>query len=239
MKQWKALLIDDELIARTELKRLLEKYEQINIIGEAGSVDESVDVINNTKPDLLFLDIDLGTLSGFDLLEKVECNFQIIFVTAFDEYAIRAFEVNALDYLLKPVNPLRLKDSIARLGNPHAETKQLFLKPFDKLLIKSMKASWFITVSSIESIEANGDYTIVRSASGKKGIVHQTIAKWVSRLPSEMFIQVHRSFIVNTDHIESLNRRDNGLIEIITKHNKKTIPVSRNFSRKFLSRYKI
>ncbi|MEE4178782.1 MAG: LytTR family transcriptional regulator DNA-binding domain-containing protein [Bacteroides sp.] len=238
MKQWKALIVDDEPLARLELMRLLEDYEQISIIGQSGTVPEAQRQIESLSPDLIFLDIDLGPKSGFDLLSLVENNFQTIFVTAFDAYALRAFEVNALDYLLKPINPARLEESVARLGNPFVGKAPVFLKPFDKILVNVGRTTRFIGVGSIEFIEANGDYTNIYTQEGMMGTLHHTIRKWMERLPSAMFCQVHRSFIVNINGIERIQPKENGIKELITKNNKVKIPVSRKYS-KCLSHWKI
>lgn len=231
MKQWRALIVDDEPFARLELNRLLENYHQILIVGEAGSVSEAQNQIDCLRPDLVFLDIDLGPQTGFDLLELVENNFQTIFVTAYNEFALRAFEVNALDYLLKPINPLRLSDSIDRLGNPYKNVSSTYLKPFDKILVNCGKATRFISVSSIEYIEANGDYTTIYTIEGIKGTLHHTIKKWVDRLPSSVFCQVHRSYIVNINSIDLINTSNNGIKVLTIKRTKINIPVSRRFSK--------
>ena len=159
MKIWNTIIVDDEPYIRQELRTMLSEYDFIKILGESGDVKDAKELINSLKPELVFLDIDLGAYTGFDLLEQVETNFQTIFVTAYNEFAIRAFEVNALDYLLKPVNPDRLKETIKRLGNPYKEEKKVLLEPFDKILINQHSKSRFITVDSISYIEARGDYS--------------------------------------------------------------------------------
>src|SRR5688500_1583009 len=116
MKIWKALIVDDERLARKKLRSMLADFSNIEIAGEADSVSEAIKTIEKTNPEIIFLDIQMPKQNGFDLLEQIETNAKIIFVTAYDEYAIRAFEINALDYLLKPVNPKRLKQTIERLS---------------------------------------------------------------------------------------------------------------------------
>jgi len=239
MKKWTSIIVDDEPLARLELKRLLKVYDQISIIGESDSVHSAKEIIVEQKPDLVFLDIDLGTKSGFDLLEIIPVNFRVIFVTAFDEFAIRAFKVNALDYLLKPVHPERLKETISRLGNPFVEDVNFLLEPFDKILVTLLKCSRFVTVSSIIYIEAKGDYTQLVTIDGHTGIVHHSIKKWLSRLPSNMFSQVHRSFIVNIDHIKELKKKNKDSFDIYFERTAKKIPVSRNFSKEIKSRFEL
>ena len=239
MKIWRAIIVDDEPLARLELKRLLGSYNQILIIDEASSVPSAKKSIELHQPDLLFLDINLGTQSGFDLLEIIEHNFQTIFVTAYDKYAIRAFENNALDYLLKPVHPERLKESISRLGNPFKNEIKFNLEPYDKLLVSNHAYSKFISVSSIMYIEAKGDYTCINVIDEYKGIVHQTIKKWTERLPENMFIQVHRSFIVNINLVQQIKKNKTGNFEIILNHSNTIIPISRNHLKKIKSKFRI
>lgn len=239
MKTWRTIIIDDEPFARIEMQRLLKDYEFIKIIAEADSVANAKKLIQEMSPDLLFLDIDLGKQLGFDLLESVPNNFVTIFVTAYNEYAIRAFEVNALDYLLKPISPERLKEALKRLGNPFKEEKSFHLKPFDKILLNQHNCSKFITVDSISYIEAKGDYSRICTSQMITGVIHHTIKKWVERLPVGIFYQVHRSFIVNIDHIEELVYKKNNLFDIKLKHLPGTIPVSKQFSKIIRERYRI
>jgi len=239
MKIWRAIIVDDEPLARFEIKRLLSSYNQVSVIGEADSVPSARKVIESLLPDLVFLDIDLGTQSGFDLLEVVEHNFHTIFVTAYDKYAIRAFEINALDYLLKPVHPDRINESVKRLGNPFKNKLHFKLKPYDKILINNLNRSKFITISSINYIEAKGDYTKICIADGFTGLVHQTITKWMERLPPDLFIQVHRSYIINISHIQEIEKKQTGNYNVKLKHTKIFIPVSRNHLKKIKSRYRI
>ena len=124
MTNLKAIIVDDERLARVNLKKLLEPHPEIEIVGEAGSCQGAVDMINMFNPQLIFLDIQLSGETGFDLLEMIDSSIKIIFVTAYDEYAIRAFEVNAIDYLLKPINPERLKVINRQNNNQGKGTKK-------------------------------------------------------------------------------------------------------------------
>lgn len=232
-------MIDDEPLARMELRRLLGEYEFINIIGESGNINDAKIAIDTLNPDLVFLDIDLGKNTGFDLLEKVALTFQTIFVTAYNEFAIRAFEVNALDYLLKPVHPDRLEESLKRLGSPFKEEKKVLLKPFDKILINRNTSSHFITIDSISYIEAKGDYTKVCTQKNLSGVLHQTIKKWNEKLPNDIFYQVHRSFIVNLNHIEELVNKENNRYDIRLKYLTKLVPVSKSYSKFLRDRFAI
>lgn len=239
MKIWKAILVDDEPLARIELRRLLEDYRQIAIVGEAESVPSARQQIEALKPDLLFLDINLGSQSGFDLLETTDACFQTIFVTAYDKFAIRAFEINALDYLLKPVHPERLKKAILRLGSPFKEEPDIPLKASDKILISSPKRSRFISVNSINYIEANGDYTNICTTDRFRGVAHLTLKKWLERLPESVFIQIHRSYIVNLNRIAEIVKRPPGHLRVIMANQEEELPISRNHQKQIKARYKI
>jgi len=239
MKIWKALIVDDEALARLELRRMLQEHPQIDVLGEADSVPDALDAIQKLLPDILFLDIDLGAQTGFDLLEKVARNFRIVFVTAYDEYAIRAFKVNALDYLLKPIHPDRLRESVNRLGNPFHHETGFRLEPFDKILVSHQRYSRLVTVSSISYIEACGDYTSIFTRDGFRGSLHHTIKKWMERLPEKLFIQCHRSYIVNTERIRSLAKKDRERFEIDMDQPEITIPVSKGYSRKIVEKYRL
>lgn len=239
MKVWNTIVVDDEPYARLDIIKMLKEHSFINIIGEADSLSSAKKVIKERKPDLVFLDIDLGANTGFDLLEYFEPKFHVIFVTAYDEFAIRAFEVNALDYLLKPVHPERLKESLKRLGSPYKEEKHIQLKPYDKILLNQHTSSRFITVESISYIEACGDYTRVFTSQNISGIMHQTIKKWIERLPEISFIQVHRSYIVNLNHIEKLSKEENNRYSIKLRNIEKGIPVSKSYSKKLRDKYAI
>lgn len=238
MKIWKALIVDDEPLARLELRRMLQEHSHIDVGGEADSVPAAMDAIIKLSPDILFLDIDLGDQTGFDLLEKVARNFRIIFVTAYDEFAIRAFQVNALDYLLKPIHPERLKEALNRLGNPYRSETGFRLEPFDKILVSHQSYSRLISVSSISYIEACGDYSCIYTRDGFRGSLHHTIKRWMERLPEKMFIQCHRSHIVNTDRIKRLDKKGRERFEILLDQPEATLPVSKGFSRKIVESYR-
>ena len=148
----RTLIIDDERLARKELTSLLEEYSEIEIVGEAANADEATELINSLNPDLLFLDILMPGKTGFELLESLDNVPQVIFTTAYDEFALKAFEVNALDYLLKPIQPERLKEGIAKLPEVKnekeaVESTQLTLN--DQVFVKDGDKCWFVSLSNI------------------------------------------------------------------------------------------
>ncbi|MDQ3393353.1 MAG: response regulator transcription factor, partial [Bacteroidota bacterium] len=160
-----ALIIDDERLARKELISLLAEYDEIEIIGEAVNVDDAYEKINQLKPDLIFLDIQMPGKTGFDLLVMLETVPKVIFTTAYDEYALKAFEVNALDYLLKPIHLDRLKDCIKKIGKEEktAEPDPVLsrskkLGSNDQVFVKDGDKCWFVRLSEIRLFESEGNY---------------------------------------------------------------------------------
>jgi two-component system LytT family response regulator len=171
-KHFNALIVDDERLARKDLISLLGPYGQVSVIGEADSVPSAVKAIQKLNPDVIFLDIQMPGDSGFDLLEKTDIEAHIIFVTAYDEHAIRAFEVNALDYLLKPVNPDRLAKALEKLELQEQEAPARIrkLNYDDRLFLLLGKHYKFLKVKTILNIMAAGDYSEVLTSDGNKSL---------------------------------------------------------------------
>lgn len=238
MKIWKAIIVDDEFLARVELRNQLEDFQQVEVVGEAADIESAYELISSLNPDLLFLDIDLGTTSGFDLLERIDTGFKVIFVTAHNEFAIRAFEVNALDYLLKPVWPDRLGNCLRKLGDPYSGKLPEKLDFHDQILVKVRSGSRFVKVSEITCIEACSDYTKIYSSRKFSGLVHHTLKRWLERLPSSGFIRVHKSFILNTAFVLSINESSDKGTSAKMLYPEKDIPVSRRFGSKLKLSFK-
>ena len=184
-----ALIVDDERLARKELISMLGEFTQIKVIGEADGFDQAKDQIIKNEPEVVFLDIQMPGKSGFDLLNEVDVKAKIVFVTAFDEYAIRAFDINAIDYLLKPVSPERLTQSIERLFDKSKPIKILSrqLNYFDRLFIEVGNRIRFLKINEIVCIHAEGDYTNVKLSNGNKGLVTKPMKEWDLRLPEKYF----------------------------------------------------
>ncbi|MEY4728372.1 MAG: hypothetical protein RLZZ390_896, partial [Bacteroidota bacterium] len=162
-----AIVIDDERLARNELKKLLSDYPEVEVIGEAANVDEAIKLIEELMPDLIFLDIQMPAKTGFDLLAELETVPSVIFTTAHDEYALKAFEVNALDYLLKPIDPKRLSDAIQKVvlldereetANENRTESRSFLSDNDQVFVKDGEKCWFVKLSEIRLFESVGNY---------------------------------------------------------------------------------
>jgi two-component system LytT family response regulator len=200
----RALVVEDERLPRRELCSLLAE-RGVEVVAQADSLASARAALAEHRPDLVFLDIQLGKETAFDLLEQVEADFDVIFVTAYDRYALRAFEVNAVDYLLKPVDPVRLDEALARLNGggsderTGAEPQALTLA--DRLFLKDGRRWTFVPVEAIRVIEADGDFTLIRTTDGRAIMLGRSLRAWEAVLPSETFVRIHRSTIVNLDHV--------------------------------------
>jgi two-component system LytT family response regulator len=231
----KAIIVDDERLARINLRKLLEPFPEIEIAGEAGSCESAVALINFYNPQLIFLDIQLSGETGFDLLEVIEKSIDIIFVTAYDEYAIRAFEVNAIDYLLKPVNPERLKVAmdrvIAREKKHKNEAKSYEYS--DSIYVRlNNYSSRFIKISSITFIEPVGNYSRIVTIEGKHCLVLKTLRQWQEELPDNNFVRIHRSSIVNIEHVERIEKKSNTQHRAYLKNIQEPLEVSRRYAKR-------
>lgn len=206
MSDLRAVIVDDEPIASQALRRMLAVFPGIEISGEAESVDEAERLIRNARANAVFLDIELYGESGFDLVPRLDDNVAVVFVTAFNEYAIRAFEVNALDYLLKPVTKDRLAESIQRLhkrqrSRPPSDSSE-HLNPDDLILVQDGKRRRWLVLKRLCIIEANGDFTVLRSTDGISGVFWRSLRQWEALLPRDRFVRIHRGMIVNLEHVE-------------------------------------
>ena len=234
MKKFKALVIDDEHLARKAIISLIKEYPDIEVAGEAEDAKQAAGLIAMHHPDLLFLDIQMPGKTGFDLLNEVEYGGKVIFITAYDEYALRAFEVNALDYLMKPISPDRFKLAIDRL-NEQEEMKAVPLKQDlryeDRLFLLMGKHMVFLKISSIVYIQAEGDYTQVTTSDGRKGLILKSMKEWNSRLPDSHFCRIHRSYIVNLDFVEKIEKEYNYDFNVKLKNCEKSLIMSRRYAR--------
>jgi len=187
-KPFKALIIDDERLARKDMISLLSVHENITVCGEADDVPSAVKAIEKLNPDVIFLDIQMPG-------DSTDVDAHIIFVTAYDEYAIRAFEVNALDYLLKPVNPDRLAKALEKLEFQEQDLPERIrkLNYDDRLFLMVGRHFKFLKVDTILGVSAAGDYSEVLTSDGNKGLTHKSMKEWEARLPAQYFIRVHRS----------------------------------------------
>lgn len=232
----KALIIDDERLARVELKRLLSPHKDINIIGEAVNVDDAVSKITELNPDLIFLDIQMPGKNGFELLEELDSVPTVIFTTAYDEYALKAFEYNALDYLLKPIEPKRLEDTIKKVIERNkkdtvASQEQPVLKEEDQIFVKDGEKCWFVKLSTIRLMESEGNYVRLYFEDNKP-LILRTLNYLDERLDNKTFFRASRKHIINLKWIESIEPWLNGGLLVKLKGGNK-VEVSRRQAIKF------
>mgnify|MGYP000972665581 CR=1 FL=1 len=201
----KAIIIDDERLARKELAQLLEKHDTIEVVGEAANAEEAEQRIAELRPDLLFLDINMPGRDGFQLLEGLEHAPHVIFVTAYDEHALHAFQVNALDYLMKPIDPGRLEAAIAKL--PRAKDSEVpdreQLSLDDQIFLKDGERCWFVALRDVRLFESEGNYVRVRFTD-QKPLVLRSLNKLEEKLDPHVFFRANRKHIVNLRYVQSI-----------------------------------
>jgi two-component system, LytTR family, response regulator len=202
----KALIIDDERLARAELRRLLEKHPEVEIVGEARDAEDALIQIGRTEPELLFLDIQMPGANGFELLEQLDRVPLVVFTTAYDEYALKAFEVNALDYLLKPVAPERLAGALAKVGGVKPKTA---VGGDQQIFVKDGERCWFVALRDIVLLESEGNYTRLYFG-GHRPLVLRSLNYLEDRLDPAIFFRASRKHILNLKFIEAMDAWANG-----------------------------
>jgi two-component system LytT family response regulator len=245
---WKTIVIDDEQLARQRLKRLLSIYEEIDIIAEAENGEEGLKLIEAHKPALIFLDIEMPLLNGFEMLAKLKHYPKVVFTTAYDQYAIKAFEEGSIDYLLKPIEAERLEKTIKKLQrnfvvdqipleellkqiNGKKTIKTLTVKLGDKILL--------IKLIDIVRVQAEDKYVFIYTIDGKKHLTDFTLTMLAERLPEE-FLRIHRSEIINTDYIKEIRKGFNGALVFVLNNSEETrVTSSRSNSETLRLRFDI
>lgn len=191
----RALIIDDERLARVELRRLLAVHPEVEIAGEAGHGEEAIERISELAPDLIFLDIEMPGMTGFHLLERLDGVPQVIFTTGYDQYAIKAFEVNALDYLLKPIAPERLAAALARV-RPAAPARRL-----EQVFVRDGERCWIVRLADVFLLESEGNYT--RLCFGKeRPLIRRSLNALEEQLDPATFFRANRRQIVNLKWVD-------------------------------------
>lgn len=232
----KALIIDDERLARVELRRLLTPYKEINIVGEAVNADDAVNKISELNPDLIFLDIQMPGKNGFEMLEELDSVPVVVFTTAYDEYALKAFEYNAMDYLLKPIEPQRLEETVKKIiERERKETVQLTsaqtLSEDDQVFVKDGDRCWFVKLSTVRLFESEGNYVRLYFEDNKP-LILRTLNYLDERLDGKVFFRANRKHIINLKWIENIEPWLNGGLLVKLKGGNK-IEVSRRQAIKF------
>ena len=227
----KAVIIEDEPPAIDNLKHYLKDYP-IEIAGSAFRLSEAVKLIKKEKPDVVFLDINLSGENGFDLLDKIDMDLKIVFVTAYNEYAVRAFEVNALDYLLKPLSKKRIATTVKRLleGNDTEIIHENKYNFDDTIFLSGNNKACFVKIKDICYVEADSCYSKIFLANGNEKVISRTLKKWQEILPENEFVRVHRSYLLNVNGIKEIKKRDNGTYYVHFNEINKSIEISRRYA---------
>ncbi|MDI9341622.1 MAG: LytTR family transcriptional regulator DNA-binding domain-containing protein [Sediminibacterium sp.] len=208
----KAIIIDDERLARQELKSLLAEFKEIEIVAECVSAADGKQKIEELKPDVVFLDINMPGKSGLELVEEISALPDVVFVTAYDEHAIKAFELNAFDYLLKPVQPQRLAETIKKLSlkdNVSGKENTSLLNENDQVFIKDGEKCWFVRLNDIRLFESEGNYVRVYFETNKP-LILRSLNNLEQRLSEKTFFRASRKHILNLNYIATIETWFNG-----------------------------
>ncbi len=232
----KVILIDDERLARSELRRMLDEFSDVEIIGEAANASEGIEKIEALNPDLIFLDIQMPGKSGFDMLSQLDKAPHVIFVTAYDEYALKAFDVNALDYLMKPVEPQRLAEALLKVRQKNEEEMLSYnnrgiLSENDQVFVKDGERCWFVKLSEVRLFESVGNYAKVFFGTNKP-LILKSLNALEERLDEKAFFRANRKHIINLRMIEKIEPYFNGGLLLDLTGGEK-IEVSRRQAVKF------
>jgi two-component system LytT family response regulator len=232
----KAILIDDERLARQELRNLLSPYSEIQIVGEANNAETAIETIKQLKPDVIFLDIQMPGKNGFELLEEISGVPEVVCVTAYDEYAIRAFEINALDYLLKPVQANRLAETVKKILNKETVDKSegreqgQALNDDDQVFVKDGEKCWFVKLSDIRLFESEGNYVRVYFDKNRP-LILRSLNNLDERLNNRTFFRASRKHIINLKWVDSIENWFNGGL-MVKLRNGEQVEISRRQAAK-------
>lgn len=235
-----AIIIDDERLARAELKRMLQEHPEIEIVAEASNANEGIELIQQLDPQVIFLDIQMPEKNGFEMLQEIDRLPVVIFTTAHDEFAIKAFEVSAMDYLMKPIDPNRLMDTMQKLNtlewkeNSEADWKRdarQILSSSDQVFVKDGEKCWFVTLSEIRLFESVGNYARVFFGNNKP-LILKSLNSLEERLDPKIFFRANRKHIVNLKMIGSVEPFFNGGLLLEIKGGEK-VEVSRRQAVRF------
>jgi two-component system, LytTR family, response regulator len=227
----RALIVDDEPPARRELKRLLSEFSWLEIVGEAGNIEQAAALVASLEPDLLFLDIQMPGGSGFDLLDRLDHVPDVIFTTAHDEHAVRAFAVDALDYLLKPIDPARLTESMARIKTAQSIRPPRLQAALEQIFVRDGDHCWFVPLREVSLLSSEGNYT--RLSWGKRQpLLGRALAALEQRLDDSLFFRANRRQIINLTFIESVELGINGRLHVQLRDGPE-VEISRRQARVF------
>lgn len=238
----KVVIIDDERLAREELKSMLAKFDFIEIVGEASNPVEGITQIQKHEPDLIFLDIQMPGMTGFEMLQKLDEIPKVIFVSAFDDFALKAFEINALDYLLKPVDPARLQEAMQKIEHPEEDfstklsgteaRKEKILSPGDRIFIKDGEKCWYIDINTVRMFESDGNYVKVYFDRFRP-LILRSLNSLEERLDSKCFFRANRKYIINLNWISSIENWFNGGLRVCLRDEQEVVEISRRQAIRF------
>ena len=237
MKTYTTLIIDDERLAREEVRRALASYSEFEIVGEANNAEKALDLIEESQPDIIFLDIHMPGKSGFDLLEELTTVPEVVFTTAYDQYAVQAFEVNALDYLVKPLREERFAKTMERVKQGLKKRDEEKEKPLDvhqKIFIKDGEKVFFIPLAEIRYIESMENYARLYFGT-EKAMIKRSLNHLEEKLDPNVFFRANRSQIINTEYIKDIHPYFNNKLQIVLSSGE-TVEVSSRQSVKFKKR---
>ena len=228
----RAIIVDDERLARNELNRLLDTFPEIDVVGEASNGEAAIKKIEELTPDLVFLDIQMPGMTGFEVLEHLSVVPNIIFITAYDEYALKAFEVNALDYVLKPVELSRLEKAIKKvLLNSETYSSQEKLSLDSQIFIKDGEKCWFVKLEKVRMFESEGNYVKLYFETSRPMIL-KSLNNLEKRLNQQEFFRISRKYIINLNWIEKVETWFNGGLRVTMKCGEK-LEISRRQTYRF------
>jgi len=233
----KVIIVDDERLSREELKRLLKDYSDVEIVAECVNAEEGKKKIEELKPDLVFLDIEMPDKTGFEMLNEISAIPDVVFISAYDEYAIKAFEFQVLDYLLKPIDAKRLAECIKKYQIKEEKesltsSRTDKLKHDSKIFLKDGDNCWFVSLKDVLLFESLGNYVKVHLVNNVHPVIFNSLNAIENRLPEDMFFRANRKFIINLHHIESISTWvNNGYM--VKLSNGMDIDLSRRQSVKF------
>lgn len=234
MSTYTTLIIDDERLARGEVRRALESYPEFKIVGEASHVDAAIDLIETKQPDIIFLDIHMPGKSGFDLLEELGTVPEVVFTTAYDQYAVQAFEVNALDYLVKPLREERFAKTIEKVKfelKKKGGKKEAPIASHRKIFIRDREKVHFIALAEISLIESMDNYARLYFGD-EKAMIKRSLNRLEEKLDPAVFFRANRSQIINTEYIKEIHPHFNNKLKIVLTTGE-TVEVSNRQSVKF------
>jgi two-component system LytT family response regulator len=230
----KTIIIDDERLARNELKRLLEEFPKIHVVAEAANAEEAIELIDEHQPDLLFLDIQMPGKNGFELLEIIEDRVpEVIFTTAYDEYALKAFEYNALDYLMKPIDSSRLAEAITKVEaeikrseKRSADPNVQYLTENDQVFVKDGEKCWFVKLGKVRLFESMGNYVRLHFED-QKPMILKSLNSLEEKLDPKSFFRANRKHIINLQWVEKIEPWFSGGLLVTLKGGEKSTPLEK------------